>query len=155
MAFMICFTDRPNEYLDDDPSVPSAVGRIVAGDLDESFVSSLYEWDRQAYQSHWRSSLDRFLNGDDKAVLITWYVNPGESSNLQWWALYRGKDDIVHVQNHLPFYDILDAEFCVENASSFLKDRETATTDGNPISEWDVSIREIELFVAQLNHQPE
>jgi len=45
----------------------------------------------------------------------------------------------VHVQNHLPFYDILDPEFCVENASSFLRDRETVTTDRNPISEWEVS----------------
>jgi hypothetical protein len=82
MAFAICFKNEQNQYLDDDPMVPSAIGRIVAGQLDEEFVSSLYEWSKEAYQSQWLNSLERFLAGDQKAVLITWYVNPKESSNL-------------------------------------------------------------------------
>jgi hypothetical protein len=86
MAFRIGFTDEPDEYLDDDPTVPSAVGLITIGEFSENFVSSLYEWNKEAYESQWLQSLGRFLNGDEKAVLITWYVSQKESSNLQWWA---------------------------------------------------------------------
>jgi hypothetical protein len=153
MAFMISFTDEPDEYLDDDPTVPSAIGRIVAGTLDEEFSSTLYEWDKQAYQSHWLHSLERFLAGDEKAVLITSYVNPREASNLQWWSLYRGDADIVHVQNHLPFYDQFDREFSVAEASSFLHDRTTVSEDGDVISEWDVPLADVKLFFEQIKQQ--
>ncbi len=150
---MICFTGEPDEYLGDDPTIPFGVGRIVAGKLDENFVSNLYEWDKRDYESQWLSSLEQILNGDEKAVLLTWYVNPRESSNLEWWALYRGETGIVHVQNHLPFYDNLDPQFTVEHASISLRDRITVNEDGNTLSEWDVPIKEIELFVEQLKQK--
>ena len=153
MSFLICFTDEPDEYPGDDTTIPAAVGRIVAGELDEHFLSTLYEWDKRAYQSQWLSSLERFLGGDEKAVLITWYVNRTESTNLQWWALYRGQAGVVHVQNHLPFYDNLDSQFCVDQASSFLKDRITVDEDGNAVSEWDVPLIEIHLYFEQLTRQ--
>ena len=152
---MICFTDAPDEYPGDDPTIPAAVGRIMAGKLDETFLSNLYEWDKRAYQSQWLNSLERFLAGDEKAVLITWYVNRKESSNLEWWALYRGQAGTVHVQNHLPWYDNLGPHFCVEQASSFLQDRIIVDDDGNHLSEWDVPLNEIQVFVEQLKRQSE
>ena len=147
------FTDEPDEYLDDDPTVPSAIGLITIGEFNENFVSSLYEWNKKAYESQWLQSLGRFLNGDKKAVLITWYVNPKESSNLQWWALYRGEAETVHVQNHLPLYDNFDREFSVAEATSFLRSRMTENEDGNAISEWDVPLGEVQLFFEELKVQ--
>jgi hypothetical protein len=154
MAFTICFRNEPNQYLDDDPTVPSAIGRIVAGELDEEFVSSLYEWSKETYQSQWLHSLERFLGGEKKAALITWYINPKKSSNLQWWALYRGEADTVHVQNHLPWYGNFNREFSAAEASSFLHDRMTANEDGIALSEWNVSLQEIKDFFEQLKLQP-
>jgi hypothetical protein len=151
MGFSIQFTGGPDEYLDDDPSVPSAIGRITAGELDEEFASGLYEWDKETYESQWLDSLKRFVNGAGKAVLITWYVNPKESTNLQWWALYRAEGGIVHVQNHLPWYDNLGREFSVDEASSFLDERITISEEGLSISEWHVPIRDIEAFLERLN----
>ena len=153
MAFKVGFTDEPDEYLDDDPTVPSAIGLITIGEFNENFVSSLYEWNKKAYESQWLQSLGRFLNGDKKAVLITWYVNPKESSNLQWWALYRGEAETVHVQNHLPLYDNFDREFSVAEATSFLRSRMTENEDGNAISEWDVPLGEVQLFFEELKVQ--
>lgn len=146
MSFMIGFTYEPDEYPGDDPTIPAAVGRIVAGELDENFLSNLYEGDKLAYQSQWLSSLERFLAGDEKAVLITWYLSREKSSNIEWWALYRGQAGIVHVQNHLPWYDNLDPEFCVEQASSFLQNRIVVNEDGNYLSEWDVTLNENRAF---------
>jgi len=72
MSFSICFTDDPAEFLDDDPKVPSAVGLITIGEFVENFVSSLYEWRKEKYERQWRDSLQQFVNGADRASLITW-----------------------------------------------------------------------------------
>jgi len=149
VAFSIGFTGAPNQFLHDDPKIPSAIGQIVAGDLNEEFVSSLYEWTKEDYFDQWTSSLRLFLAGADKATLITFYVNSKESSNLEWWALYRGEGGIVHVQNHLPWYENFDREFSVSEAESFLQDRVTVNEDGNRLLEWDVPIADIESF---MNH---
>jgi hypothetical protein len=150
MAFEICFTGDPNEFLDDDPTIPSAIGLIRVGSLEENFVSSLYEWSKEDYEAQWLSSLRGFVSGSDRAVLITWYVNCKESSNLQWWALYRGESSIVHVQSHMPWCRNFTREFLVEEASSFLHDRITVNEDENRISEWDVPVGEVEAFVERL-----
>jgi hypothetical protein len=151
VAFSLRFTGEPNQFLHDDPSIPSAIGQIEAGDLKEEFISSLYEWTREDYIAQWASSLRRFLAGADRAVLITFYVNSKESSNLEWWPLYRGESGIVHVQNHLPWYENFDREFSVSEAESFLHDRMTVNEDGNRPSEWNVSLADIESFVSSLD----
>ena len=147
MSFAICFTDEPDQHLGDDPSVPYALGRIVAGALDEGFASILHEWKRCEYEAQWIRSLRQLIAGDKKVVLITHYVNPTECSNLEWWALYRGEDDVVYVQNHLRFYDQLGSSFSVAEVNHFLADRITVNEEGNPVSEWEVPLADITLFV--------
>ena len=146
MAFIIDFTDDPDEYPGEDQSVPAAVGLLVLGNWHESFLSTLGEWNRQTYRSQWMQSLERFIKGASKEVLITEYLSPGVASHLVWWALFRGEGDRVYVQNHIVFYDRLDRGFVVEEASSFLADRKTVDEEGNTLSEWQVSLREVEFF---------
>ena len=153
MSFSICFTGEPDQYLGDDPSVPFAMGRIVAGELDEGFASTLYEWSKRDYEVHWLQSLERLINGDTKIVLMTQYLDPAESLNLEWWALYRGEDDVVYVQNQLRFCDQLGKGFSVAEASKFLGERITVNEDGNRISEWEVPLSEIRLYVDQMKQQ--
>jgi len=153
MAFEMFFTGDPNEFLDDDPNIPSAIGLIRLGSFEENFVSSLYEWKTEDYEAHWLSSLRRLLAGSDRAVLINWYVNPTESSNLQWWALYRGDADIIHMQNHMPWYSDFTGEFSAADASSFLHDRITISEEGSKISEWDVPLSDVEAFAKVLERK--
>ncbi len=151
MAFSISFTGAPNQFLDDDANIPSAIGQIVIGEFEEEFVSSLYEWTKEDYVAQWTSSLRRFVAGADRAVLITFYVNSKDSSNLEWRALYRGEGGIVHVQNHLPWYENFGREFSVSEAESFLHDRITVNEDGNRVSEWNVLLADVELFLGNLD----
>jgi len=151
VAFSISFTGTPNQFLHDDASIPSANGQIVIGEFEEEFVSSLYEWTKEDYVAQWTSSLRRFVAGADRAVLITFYVSSKESSNLEWWALYRGEDGIVHVQNHLPWFENFDRAFSASEVESFLQDRITMNEDGNRVSEWNVLLADIELFLGNLD----
>ena len=153
MAFSICFTGEPDQHLGDDPNESYALGRIVAGALDEGFASALYEWSKRDYEVQWLDSLRRLIAGDKKVVLITQYVNPAHSSHLEWWALYRGEDDMVYVQNHLRFYDQFGSNFSVADANRFLAERTTLNEEGNRISEWEVPFAEIALFVDRIKWQ--
>jgi CdiI N-terminal domain len=153
MSFSIFFTGEPDEYLGDDPSVPYAIGRIVAGELNEDFAFTLYEWDKRDYEMQWLRSLERLILGEARVALITQYVNPSESSNLEWWALYRGEHDVVYVQNHLRFYEQLGSGFSVVEANRFLQERTTTNEDGNQISEWKVLFAEIKLFFDRIRQQ--
>jgi contact-dependent growth inhibition (CDI) system CdiI-like immunity protein len=85
--------------------------------------------------------------------LITQYLNPAESSNLEWWALYRGEDDVVYVQSQLRFCDQLGKEFSIAEAGKFLAERITVNEDKNRISEWEVQFTEIRLFVDRIKEQ--
>ncbi len=149
MPFKISFANEPNSYTDKDSTW--AIGQIVAGELDEEFHADLGQWDKQEYESQWLHSLEAFLEGDQKAVLFTNCVNQKGRVDLEWWALYRD-GDTVHVQNHLPFRRF-DRPFSVANASNFLQDRTTVTEDGDRISEWDIPLTAIELFVKHLKKQ--
>jgi hypothetical protein len=151
MAFSICFTNHA-DYIDEDNGDRAAVGRITIGEFEENFHASLFEWEKQTYETQWLHSLERFLAGAKSEVLITFYVNPKDSSNLEWWALYRGEGDTVHVQNQLLFYNQLDREFSVAEASSFLSDRRTVSEDGDPISEWHIALGDLESFCKQMKH---
>ena len=153
MSFSICFTGEPDQYLGDDSSVPYAIGRIVAGSLNEGFASTLYEWRKHDYEAQWLRSLERLIAGETKVALITHYVNPVESSNLEWWALYRGEDGVVYVQNHLRFYDQFGSDFSVNDTNRFLQERITVNEEGNRISEWEVPLAEIKQFVQRMNQE--
>jgi hypothetical protein len=150
LPFTIRFRDEPNTYTDDDSTW--AIGRIVAGELDEEFHADLHDWSTQEYEAQWLQALEGLLLGEQRAVLITRYVNQEESDNLEWWALYRD-DDTVHVQNHLPFYAPFGRKFSAAEASTFLHDRVMVDPEGNKVSEWAVPVRDIELFVAEIKQR--
>lgn len=148
MAFSIEFSDRLDEQPYDDPQIKAANGILVLGDDFESFLSNLGEWTRERYRTQWMRELSLLMGGASKVALITTYSSPEISSHLELWALYRD-EEMVRIQNQLLFYDDLEANFSVENAREFLKNRETKTEDGAPISEWNVSFDEIKHFVDQ------
>ena len=106
MSFSIVFLDEPWEYLDDDPSIPSAIGRLIIGDSQEEFAASLFLWSKENYQSQWRDAIGSLLQGRDRAALIVEYVGPEASGKLEWWPMYA-VGETVFLQNHLLFYDQL------------------------------------------------
>jgi hypothetical protein len=56
----------------------------------------------------------------------------------------------VYFQNHLLFYDQLAKPFSIESPFSFLRGRETTNEDGRRISEWEVSLSEVQAFASTL-----
>lgn len=141
MPFSISFTEEPVWY-PGEGAAGELFGLIVLDDFMENFSSSLFEWSKQQYLEQWQQALSTIVGGATKAALITSYVGPQNASHLVWWSLYR-VNQLVYVQNHLLFYDQLTRPFAIEDAVSFLHDRQTVGEDGEQISEWCVRLSDI------------
>jgi hypothetical protein len=145
MSFSISFLDEPLEYPFDDKTTPAAPGRLVLGEEQEFFQSSLFQWSKEDYEAQWRYAIKTLLDGGEKAALIVEYVSPEFATQLEWWPMYRQVNS-VYIQDHLLFYDQLSVPFSLNNAFSRLKDRETKDADGQSISEWCVSLSDVKKF---------
>jgi hypothetical protein len=145
MPFSITFKDERLLYPYDNATTPAAVGLLVLGDHEEEFLSSLYQWNRGEYEAQWQRAIKLLLNGESKAALITEYLSPEYATHLQWRPMYR-IGDTVFFQHHLLLYDTLREPFSVQVAFSFLQDRMTKNEEGKNISEWSVSLADIEAF---------
>ncbi|MGC1482994.1 MAG: hypothetical protein WA789_04300 [Candidatus Acidiferrum sp.] len=149
MPFSIAFLGDPVSYPYDDPTTPEAIGVLVLGEAKEYFGSSLHRWTKQEYETQWRRAIKTFLDGSDSTALITEYVGPQASTHLEWWPIYV-MGNAVFIQNHFLFYDQLTAPFSVENAFSFLRERRVTNEEGEKISEWAVTLPEVEEFARAL-----
>ncbi len=144
--FSISFSEEPLEYPYDDPSVPAAAGSLVLGKCTEDFLANLGVWDKPDYKSHWTRQLRAVLAGDSRVALIVSYNDPKASTNLEIWRLYRD-EDWVRFQNQLLPYSSLPPDFNVSDIDRYIKARVVTDEDGNRISEWNVHIRDIEVFL--------
>jgi len=149
MPFSITFENAPLIYPYDDPGTAAATGLLVLGEHKEEFVSSLFQWSQRDYEKQWSAAIKVLLRGKRKSALITEYVSPDFATHLVWWPMYV-VEEIVYFHHQLLFYDQLLEPFSVENALSFLRDREIVNPEGQRISEWAVEFREIEEFALML-----
>lgn len=146
--FSINFTNEPLEYPFDDPSIPAAPGRLVLGKSEEEFLANLSLWTKPDYQSHWTRELERLLGGNSKIALVVSYDDPKAASNLEIWRVYRD-GEWARFQNQILPYDSLPPDFEMPEISRYIQERTVITADGDPISEWNVAIRDIESFVGR------
>jgi hypothetical protein len=148
--FSISFTDQPLEYPFDDTSIPAAPGALVLGKITEEFLANLSLWGKSNYESHWTRELKALYEGRPKVALVVSYDDPKAASNMEIWRVYRD-GDWAHFQNQLLSYSNLPHGFEVSKMSNYVDDRVVTNTEGQRISEWDVAIRDIELFLQHSN----
>jgi hypothetical protein len=63
--------------------------------------------------------------------------------------MYR-EGETVYLQDHLLFYTQLKEPFSLDAPFASLRDRETISAEGQPISEWSVSLSEIQQFAGMI-----
>jgi hypothetical protein len=148
--FLIGFTDEPLEYPYDDTSIPAAPGSLVLGKSTEGFLANLSLWSKSDYESHWTRELRRLFGGNLKAALVVSYDDPNAASNMEVWRTYRD-GEWVHFQNQLLACSRLPRKFEILEISQYIEDRMTTNAEGDRISEWDVPIRDIEMFLRRSN----
>lgn len=144
--FVIGFSDEPLEYPYADPSIPAAPGYLLLGDRKEEFLANLSLWAKSDYESHWRDELKALIEGNPKVALVVSYEDPKAASNLEIWRVYRDGER-AHFQNQLLWYSSLPKGFEVSQMSRYIEDRAITSADGGRISEWDIALKDIEVFL--------
>jgi len=144
--FSIGFTDDLLEYPYDDADIPAAPGRLMLGKTEEEFLANLSLWGKSDYEAHWIRELKALLEKNSKVALVVSYHDPKAASNMEIWRVYRD-GDWAHFQNQLLWLDSLPEGFKVSEMSCYIQDRAVMTADGNRISEWNVPLRDIEVFL--------
>ena len=156
--FSISFCECEPDYPYVDLSIAAQEGLLVLGNTLEGFSSNLGTWDQATYEEHWLSQLSLLVTGHRKVALVVSFTPPQVSDNLELWALYL-EGEKVYLQNHLPWYSNLPPDFQVSLINDYLPEREVLTDEGRHISEWEISVRDIQLFLRRasrplLSHIP-
>jgi hypothetical protein len=138
--FSIDFTG----FDEQDPMV--AIGVIRLGEDRECFESVLGFWGLDDYKAIWAAGLWRLVAGASTSCLATSVTDPSCSNFVEVWPLYREESD-VYVQNQLLFLDQLQHELNPIAPWESVSPRSVVDEDGQRISEWRVSINDIEEFL--------
>jgi CdiI N-terminal domain len=120
-------------------------GRLTLGHFREEFQAPLYEWAPGDYAAHWLEMARRLVQGAPVAVFLTHMLRPEASYHLGWPAWREG--DRVYVQERLFLREQLNGAFDPEYPEVHAGPRQTVSLEGDRISEWEVSVRDVTLFL--------
>ncbi|GAB2559931.1 hypothetical protein [Nocardia heshunensis] len=140
-SFSIVFSDP-----DSDREAAMAVGVIRLGEFAEYFRAPIGYWGLDEYRASWVAGLERTVDGESVSCLAVAMGDPKTTNFVEVWPLYRD-GDVVHVQNRLIFLDQLDHDLDPARPWGSLGERATVGEDGTAISEWTVSMADIEGFL--------
>jgi hypothetical protein len=141
--FDIAFAD---DIRDDDPLI--AIGRIQLGEHTETFEAFVGYWPIERYRQSWIAELRRLTGDADSACLLTSvWGKPEEANFAQAWTLYRF-GEVVRVQENLILFDQLDHDFDPDEPWKSIPSY-AEFEDGERISEWRISLADIEEFLAR------
>ncbi len=122
-----------------------AIGEIRLGNFTENFESSLSFWRIEDYEKQWIEAAKRIFEFD-RTTFITDLDNPKTSNFITWWKAWKIEEEIC-VQNQLLLLNQLSDSFDIKNPYKFIGNRTTRTEDGDQISEWKISLEDIEIFL--------
>ena len=115
------------------------------GDYHELFLASLSLWSRADYERQWREAATRLVSGEERSAFFT-------TAFRFWWAMWR---DGAGIRVH---EELLTADRLAPLGSSrdtrrapheLIRSYQALTEDGQSISEWQISLADIEAFLAR------
>lgn len=127
-------------------------GRLVVGDLSETFAATASVWSADEYRSHWRAAVARALENEDVALVVDWRPsNQTDGFSGAAFVMYWVNDQQIAIQNTLL---VNDGFFRVPTAPSIddmiVPPRSVHTEDGHPITEWRADRSELEALQRSL-----
>ena len=120
-------------------------GVITLGDFEERFLAYTDCWSVSDYEAAWLEAVDLIIAGSPKSALVTDAHRRGTRGATIVWPMWR-KDDTVFVQNRLLLPERIPNPLTLRNIISGLGERQTLNDEGEPLSEWHISVSELRTF---------
>jgi len=125
-------------------------GRITLGDFSEEFESSLSYWAQADYEQQWLEAAGRIKAGQTNSAFIVDMYDPSKTPFIMWWPIWR-TDKTILVQNRLLLFKNLTVAFESTNPYIHIGERATKNDDGEAISVWQVSLKDIQDFYTSIS----
>jgi contact-dependent growth inhibition (CDI) system CdiI-like immunity protein len=120
-------------------------GRITLGRFTEEFQAPLWDWAPGDYTTQWVEAAHRLTKGAPVAVFLTHMSHPQAAYHLGWPAWRDGER--VYVQERLFLREQLTGAFDPEYPEVHAGPRQEISEDGERISQWEVSMRDVIAFL--------
>jgi len=143
-TFSISVTDFKTEESE------NAVGQITIGDFTEEFIISLKFASIDDYTKQWHKALTEILKEKTAVVLMQCLVPKGIDSFRRAWILYREEKNI-YVQENLFPADLHNIKYDEKGVPINIPIREIISEDGDQISEWEMSTKDVYYFLEDIN----
>jgi len=141
-VFDIQFIAEEPEVIDEGEDAYLALrGRTMLGEYQEEFLAPLGYWSRVDYQRQWVEAARRLLAGAERTGFFT-------SAFQFWWIMWR-EGAAVYVHEQAMVEDSLIAPFDPADPYHQIGERYTVSEDGAEVSEWRLSVADIEEFVTR------
>lgn len=125
---------------------PVMIGRIVLNEFAESFVAPLVFWRTGDYQRQWREAAETIVRGGDRSCFVAAMRRTPDDGAIFLWPVYRC-GEAVYVQHRLLLPETVDGRFDPANPYAQVNERQIVSEQGEPISEWQISVKDIALFL--------
>lgn len=145
MAFSIELPEEPTSDVES-----GRLGVITIGSYVERFVAATDYWDAPSYRRHWQEAVTRIVQGSVTSSLITSMSEPALANFIFWWPMYR-VGHTVHFQNQILLLNELETPFDPNDLFRFVPERMIINRDGEKISEWSISIADLESFLSRVS----
>ena len=117
----------------------SLCGRITLGDYRERFLAPINFWQREDYERQWLEAARRILGESDRTGFFT---TPYEF----WWTMWRSGDR-VYVHEEVITDERYAGPYDGSAPYHIIADRVTHTEEGQPVSEWEITLDDVRGFV--------
>jgi len=123
----------------------SSKGSIIIGSSTEYFLSSFDYWTPNNYRKQWLKAVALIQTEESRSALITDVPFLSPPSFINWWPMWRF-GQLVKIQEQLLILEDLTAPFDINNPYIHLGEYESINEEGQPISEWTVSVSDLIQF---------
>jgi hypothetical protein len=124
----------------------AARGRITLGEFSEEFVAPLVYWAEVDYRGQWREAAERILNGSERSCFVAAMRESPLDGAIFLWPAYRD-GEAIYFQHKLLLPELVKGNFNTSNPYAQVDGRRTSSEEGEPFSEWQVSVGDIARFL--------
>jgi hypothetical protein len=125
---------------------PARRGRITLGDFSEVFVAPLVFWAAADYLNQWVEAAKHIVNGQPRSCFVAAMRESPHDGPVFLWPAYKD-GEVVFVQHRLLLPETVKGVFNPLNLYAQVDERRTLSEDGEPISEWQVSVEDLASFL--------
>jgi contact-dependent growth inhibition (CDI) system CdiI-like immunity protein len=127
-------------------------GRITLGHFQEDFQAPLYDWAPGDYEAQWVEAAERLVQGAPVVVFLTHMVHATAPYHIGWPAWREG--EVVIVQERLFVASQLPGPFDPAAPEAHLGPRCERSVEGQPISQWRITVGDVAQFLDRRRHGP-